>query len=169
MGKFRFLTLYTGNSDLNIDIQQAYYLDGISICDSLFSGNKPVREQYQDYLQFKGVKRVLADIKNGCVEEKDKELAKEIKNAIAWVENGCKDPIKMELNVDADDYDFLKGFYNLICYTKVMAYLQKNRKGEFEYFEVDFINYTGNKKYYVINSTTPNFSWKFVGDFKGLK
>ncbi len=130
----------------------------------LFDSHKPLKKAYQDWLEAEGIKLALSG------KHSRKSFEKEVKETINWIESGANKPIKINMLLDAPDYDFLS-VHNipLVVSERVLLYLQKNHKNEFESYIVEDINKKVKQKYYAINITNPDFLYEFNGDFKGIK
>jgi len=155
--------LLTGNHNESIKGDQAIEIEGTSIPWFFFENNKAVKDGYQDYLNLKGVKKIL----NG--EDASTWLKEEVALTRQWAQSNFKAPIKLKLNVDNHDYDFLTAMYELVVSEKVLIYMKEKHPHDFEAFDVDFINDNSGKKYYILNITNPDFTWAWKGNFKGLK
>lgn len=129
----------------------------------LFDSHKPLKEAYQDWLNSKGVKEALAG------KHPRKLIEKQIKETLNWIETGATKPIKINMLLDAPDYDFL--FVHaipLVVSERVLLYLQRHHNNEFESYIVEDVNKRVKQKFYAINITNPDFLYEFKDKFKGL-
>ena len=151
--------IHTQNPDENL---QGYPLKGEP--HPLFASYKPIRDSYKEWLGAKGVKSALKGI------HRNKDFEKEVRHVIKWVETGCNKPIKVNMLLDAPDYDFLmvSGF-RVVVSERALTYIETHRKAQFEAFPIVDVNKKVKQKYYAINVITPDFDFNFDVKFKGLK
>lgn len=155
-----FLTgnIHTQNED---EDQQGSFKN--NALDNLFRKEKPIREAYKDWLEAKGVKQAINETHD------NKEFIKDVKGVIKWFEGDCRKPIEVYMLLDAPDYDFLDcGTLRLLVSERVLVYLEKHHKGEYEFFPVVDANKRVTQTYYAVNINHRNFEFEFKGDFKGL-
>eukprot|EP01047_Picozoa_sp_COSAG01_P003211 COSAG01_NODE_93_length_27013_cov_41.515791_12_plen_182_part_00 len=130
----------------------------------LFKSYKPIRDSYKEWIKKPGVKDAIKNTHD------DKDFEKEVRQVIKWVEAGCNKPIKVNMLLDAPDYDFLdvSGF-PVVVSERALYYLKTHRKKQFEAFPIVDVNKKVKQKYYAINVITPDFDFNFDVKFKGLK
>tara|TARA_R110002020_G_scaffold277603_3_gene493055 strand:+ start:277 stop:822 length:546 start_codon:yes stop_codon:yes gene_type:complete len=151
--------IHTQNPDENL---QGYPLKGEP--HPLFKSYKPIVDAYKEWIKKPGVKDAIKNTHD------DKDYEKEVRQVIKWVETGCHKPIKVNMLLDAPDYDFLmvSGF-PVVVSERALSYLETHRKGQFEAFPIVDVNKKVKQKYYAINVITPDFDFNFDVKFKGLK